>query len=97
MKPETMLIWERGVGDSRLWGTLEYMSAIVEMDAYRKDLERQLCAMREAIEWAIDNVDWDDAAVLKEMTGIGVLDNDEKAYLDRRRAGTDAALKGGKG
>jgi chromosome segregation ATPase len=54
-----------------------------DRDVLGADIKR----LREAVEWAIDNVDWDDTAVLKEMTGIGELDDDEKAYLNRRQAG----------
>ena len=47
MKPETMRIWERGLTDVRVRGTLQHGAALLEMDAYRKELEAKVARVKE--------------------------------------------------
>jgi len=57
---------------------------LIKLRSENSALRARIEVLEKAVEWAIDNIDWDDTAVLKEMTGIGELDDDEKDYLRRR-------------
>lgn len=81
-------------GNERLQEELEAMACqlgaqdaeLTSLCARAEKAEEEVKRFKKALDWAYDTIDWDDTIILKEMTGYGELDEDEKAYL-RRRAG----------